>query len=433
VGGGTTGPTNLGPTSQSGSGPAGPTGAAGSTSSAGGGTGGSTGVGATGGRASGAPSGATSPGGASTAQADHSPIAIGSVGSYSGLPGNAQAPGVIALEAWTSWVNAHGGVNGHPIKLYVRDDQSDAGQNLADTQALVQQEHIVAEVSAWAVQTQQASASYLDQNHISVVGGDGGSEDAWGVRPNFFPEGDITDTTVENAVSAGARVLFPKGQKNLAILVCQEASVCPHTQQVDAKYAPTIGWNIVYNQSASFAAPSYTAQCLQMKSANAQAVVLVMPASVTATVAKDCDQQGYDPAYLLGYGISEGNFNSIPALRNSIIYSSAFPFAGAPVTPPISEYYQAMKQYEPNQILDPATAAGWASAKIFQAAVEKVTGPVTPATLMAALQTLKGTFGGLTIPLDYSHPPVNPQPCWFLMLIQNSQWVTPYGDTPQCR
>jgi branched-chain amino acid transport system substrate-binding protein len=373
-------------------------------------------------------------GGAATQNSDHSPIAIGSVGNYSGIAGGAQAPGVVALEAWVSWINAHGGANGHPIKLYVRDDQSDPAQNLADVQALVEQQHVVAMVSAWASETQQASAAYLQQHGIPVIGGDGTGQDSWGQRPNFFPEGDVTTNLVEDGAAAGAKILLPQGKNKLAILVCQESGICSQGAAIDSKFAPTVGWQIVYNQSASFAAPTYTAQCLQMKGAGADAVVLIMPASATLNVAQSCDQQGYDPAYLIGYGVTEGNFNTIPALRNSIVFNTAFPFVGGPATTETSEYHQAMQQYEPNQILDPATAGGWAAAKIFQAAVSKVSGPVTSASLISALEGFHGeTFGGLTIPLDFSHPPANPPRCWFVLTIQNGKWFAPAGNTPQCQ
>ncbi|HMC40156.1 MAG TPA: ABC transporter substrate-binding protein [Acidimicrobiales bacterium] len=370
------------------------------------------------------------PGGGGT---DHSPIVIGSVGNYSGITGGAEAPGVVGLEAWVSFVNSRGGVNGHPVKLYVRDDQSDPGQNLADTQALVQQEHIVAEVSAWASQTQQASASYLRQQGIPVIGGDGTGAASWGQLPNFFPEGDIENTLVQDGPAAGAKLLFPKGDRNLAILVCQEGAVCSEGASIDSRYAPSIGWHVVYNGSASFAAPSYTAQCIQMKSAGAQAVVLIMPSSATVNVANSCDQQGFDPYWLIGYGVTEGNFNTIPGLRNSIVFNTTFPFTGGPLIPGVAEYQQAMKQYEPGQISDPASAAGWASAEIFGAAIAKISGPVTSASLTSALQRFRNqTFGGLTIPLSFDRVPVNPPPCWFVMTITASQWSAPYGDTPQC-
>src|SRR5712691_2846318 len=51
------------------------------------------------------------------------PIRIGDVGTYSGFAGTTSIGGKYALEAWASYVNAHGGINGHPIDLIVKDDQ----------------------------------------------------------------------------------------------------------------------------------------------------------------------------------------------------------------------------------------------------------------------------------------------------------------------
>ena len=53
----------------------------------------------------------------------NSPILLGSVGSYT-EPGEATGlPGEAPIKAWADWVNAHGGINGHPVKLFVMDDQ----------------------------------------------------------------------------------------------------------------------------------------------------------------------------------------------------------------------------------------------------------------------------------------------------------------------
>ena len=56
------------------------------------------------------------------------PIVIGSVGSFTGP----QAPALGAvddtLKAWAEWKNANGGINGHPVKLIIEDDGSNADQ-----------------------------------------------------------------------------------------------------------------------------------------------------------------------------------------------------------------------------------------------------------------------------------------------------------------
>src|SRR5258708_30790171 len=59
--------------------------------------------------------------GATASEAAHAPIVIGNVGSYSGVEASSEAAAPIVLKAWSSWVNAHGGLNGHPVKLIVKD------------------------------------------------------------------------------------------------------------------------------------------------------------------------------------------------------------------------------------------------------------------------------------------------------------------------
>src|ERR1700728_4510721 len=68
------------------------------------------------------------------------PIVLGSVGTYSATTGNFTNAGKPAIEAWADWVNAHGGVNGHPIKLIVKDNMNDEAQAVSDVQQLVQQD-----------------------------------------------------------------------------------------------------------------------------------------------------------------------------------------------------------------------------------------------------------------------------------------------------
>src|SRR3981189_3377906 len=72
---------------------------------------------------------------ASAAQASGDPIVIGNVGPYSapaqGGAGAEVAVGKDAIEAWAKWVNAHGGINTHPVKLIVKDNKNDQAQAVA--------------------------------------------------------------------------------------------------------------------------------------------------------------------------------------------------------------------------------------------------------------------------------------------------------------
>src|ERR1700759_1448969 len=83
----------------------------------------------------------------SGAAASGTPIAVGSIGTYSGpLGSNTSRMGEV-IKAWASWTNAHGGVGGHPVKLTVFDDGGNATTAITDVKQLITQDKVVAIVS----------------------------------------------------------------------------------------------------------------------------------------------------------------------------------------------------------------------------------------------------------------------------------------------
>ncbi len=112
---------------------------------------------------------------------------IGSVGSYT--EDGFTDPGEPAIEAWASWVNAHGGVNGHPVKLIVEDNKGDQAQAVSMVKQLVQQDHVIAFVSNQDGSLNAGYASYLDQQKIPVLGGSVFTLQPWVSDPMFYPEG----------------------------------------------------------------------------------------------------------------------------------------------------------------------------------------------------------------------------------------------------
>ena len=85
--------------------------------------------------------------GAGAAQATGEPLVLGSVGTYSTEQQAGESPGDETIEAWAEWVNAHGGVNGHPVKLIVKDNRLDQAQAVSMVKELVEQDGVVAFVS----------------------------------------------------------------------------------------------------------------------------------------------------------------------------------------------------------------------------------------------------------------------------------------------
>jgi branched-chain amino acid transport system substrate-binding protein len=71
-----------------------------------------------------------------------SPINIGTIDTKQ--PGTDFSDGPNMIQAYFSCVNANGGVNGHPLKLFVEYDQTQPAQVAAAAKKLVQSDHVVA-------------------------------------------------------------------------------------------------------------------------------------------------------------------------------------------------------------------------------------------------------------------------------------------------
>jgi len=370
---------------------------------------------------------------ASAATPSGTPIVLGSVGTYSATTGNFSDPGKPAILAWASWVNAHGGINGHPVKLIVKDNMNDQAQAVSEVKQLVEQDHVVAFVSNQDGSLNSGYATYLQQKQIPVLGGSVYTLEPWDNNPMFFPQG-MTALPQLNAIIASAK---KAGHTKIGSLACSEAAQCAQANTFLQSLAAKGGTKYVYGGLVSSTAPDYTANCLAAQQAGAQALVLLVPTAAEGqTIASDCARQNYKPAYIIpgeaiGPGYLKLQFNN--AINNAPIqpwFSTA---------PSMTTFHQAMQKYtkinfktteEPMNAVD-----AWVSGLMLQQAVKLsgATGVPTSQQILAGLakfnnQKLGGTTGGLT----FNDPSSKSEGCYFTIVIKNQHFTLPGGATPDC-
>jgi branched-chain amino acid transport system substrate-binding protein len=358
------------------------------------------------------------------------PIIIGNVSTLSGPAGTAEAPAVAGLRVWVKWINAQGGILGHPVQLFVDDDGDDPAAHAADIQDLVENKHVIAFVGNEASQTDQGGQSFLDQHHIPVVGGDT-SVPIWYSDPMFFPSGAEPDSFAAFALDAAKR-FDPQAGSKLGILVCAEAQICSNFASASSSAAPKYGYHIVYNGQASLAQPDYTSNCLSANSAGAGLLVTIFDQASIKRVGRSCSSQGYHPVYIVDSAV-DSTFDGDPTWNHAVIGGPSFPFEGASGTGP-DQFYAAIKQYDPSDPLSGTLAVGWISGRIFQAAAQGVGATPTTAQILNGLWSVKNdTFGGLVGPLTYNKgAAATPMRCYFPMLMSGGHWTAPLNDTPVC-
>src|SRR5581483_6142284 len=235
-----------------------------------------------------APTGQAAPAGCSAVKPE---LVIGTVGTQSGPIGVATNPGVKAVQAWAANRNTRGGVDCHPVRYIVADDGGDPARHLALVKQLVETQHVIGFVFMNAVLSGQASVRYLNDKQVPVMADDGGGD--WFNSPMHFPASSSGHGIADLTIAAGARTTIPAGLKKLAIIVCQEASVCTTYTDHWSKNAARLGYDIVYRGQASLGQPDYTSQCLAAQSAGAQVMMIAFEPNSVRRLRSSCTKVGF--------------------------------------------------------------------------------------------------------------------------------------------
>jgi branched-chain amino acid transport system substrate-binding protein len=363
------------------------------------------------------------PAGASASPAvSGSTIALGNVGTYSGVIGAVFSGAQQSIGVWQAYVNAHGGLNGHPVHVYIEDDGADPSTSVSDVEQEVTQDHVIAFVGNLVPLTATASVSYLQQQNIPVIGGDASSA-TWWQSPVFFPQGgsDLGDDQAVFTIKAAVA----RGDTKMGVVYCVEDPTCSNGIQslIQPGGGQAAGVTTVYSSSISITQPDFTANCLNAKQAGANFIYFAGDGDSLRRMADDCAAQGYKPLFVGDSIAITANLASDPNLNGLLAGQTDFPWVDS-YTPAQAAYQQAVKQYDPQLASSATTAAEWTAGMLAVAASSDLTATPTSAEFLQGLWSIKDNdLGGLAPPLTFNaNAPATPSNCFFLMTLQNGQY-----------
>ena len=357
---------------------------------------------------------------------------IGNIGTYSGSNSSNFIGGNLSLEAWVDYTNAHGGINGHKVKLIVKDDAGSPSTALNDVKQLVNSDHVLAIVADNSGEDATFN-TYLEQNDIPVIGGSTPLPSFF-TEKNYFPVGATSNESVPDLLLYAKNVLH---QTSGAYLYCVEAPVCSQLLTVYQGAYNAIGGTLAVSETTSVGDANFDSQCLAAQSAKAQDLEFVGPSFELPGIASDCATLGYDPTLLNEDVVLTPALATQLGSASAVFAADAFPFTATSAAAAI--YHAALVKYEPS-VLSSTTftqddADSWASGELFEAAAKAgdLGNKPTRAQLIAGLYKLKGaTLGGLTPPLTFTKNKPNSVSCIFIVDVDNGKIVLPQGLTPYC-
>jgi branched-chain amino acid transport system substrate-binding protein len=363
-----------------------------------------------------------------------SEIAIGTVGAQSGFLGASLGGGVQAIKAWAAETNAKGGLNCHPVKYYVADDGGDPAKNAAQTQEMIDQHHVIAMLFSNDPVASQGGKPILERAHIPTIGNEGAA-DYFNTSPDFFPIASTGEKLIDSNYATLGQVLTPSQRAHLGVLTCIEAAICSRFGgETGAKYAAANGMNLVFNAGSTMVQPDYTSNCQSAKNAGVEALFVVGEAGMLSRTIRSCSKISFRPVYASSpIGLSP-EAADIPELEGVILGSTVKPWT-ITSDPQVQRFRSALTKWIPGAVPGGSTAAGWASALVFEHAGQNLPANPTSANIYAGLWTMKKQdFGGFTVPLTYAKDkPATYPTCWWPMVIHNRAWASTNNGVRGCR
>lgn len=358
------------------------------------------------------------------------PIVIGTIGSYSGVQAAALGKSGEGIAAWVKMINAEGGLNGHPVKLIIKDDAGDPAKALQAAKELVEQEKVVAIVGETSV-ADAAFQAYVEDKKVPVVGGLA-PEKTFLVSPMFFASGTSSLVSTYGLLKEAKAA----GRKTIGTLYCAESPVCAEVDGLGKAFGQMvgIGWK---SGRISATQPNYTAQCLAMKDAGVDALFLAHNSTVIVRAAADCVKAGFEPAQVAQMNTISGEVLSSPEFSGALITGANAAQTDENV-PGILQFREASEAYAAGLTKDPQfnilVLQSWAGAKLFEVAAKAadLSPTSTSADLMEGLYSLKDeTLDGIAAPLNFTPgKPAFPS-CYFVATISDGQMAATQSD-PVC-
>jgi branched-chain amino acid transport system substrate-binding protein len=357
------------------------------------------------------------------------PILVGNIGNYSGPAGSSLSGAEPMIRLWAQWINARGGIAGHPVQIFTADDGGDPQKSLSLVKDMVEDKHVIAFVGDQIPFTMKSQLAYLHQHNIPLVGGDA-LDPAWTADSLAFPSG----TTFAESVLGMYKTAHQRNLIKLGLVYCVEAPVCSfvHDYTVNGG-ASRAGEDLVYQSQISLTQPDYTAQCLGAQSAGAQVVFLGMDTNSILRFAASCARQNYHPIYIQSSLAANNALLGNRDLEGFFTASQVFPFM-VDNTPATALFHQAAQQYDPSLQLSVASAVAWSAGQLLARAASEVGAVPTTQDILNGLWRMHGeTLDGLTPPLTYvKNQPSPPVQCYFLIELKGGRYSSPSGDTYAC-
>lgn len=313
---------------------------------------------------------------------------IGAASDLTGPNAATYAGKLQGFQLYVNWLNSSGGINGHKIKLLVRDHKSDVALATAALRNFTENKAtamffggLSSTMTTTLLNTTGTMPSlYVSNCYPPLAPAEGGS-----IAPNVFCVGASAMT---EEVAAFPRAIEKiTGGKNIKVaVVTPDIAGCVFLAKVFVEAFQKRGWQTLPTETVPFAQTDMEPTARKLASEGANVVVQYCTVSHMVNLAQAFGRVNWNGKYF--YGVAhEGTVQGLATAKspdNYVLYYFSLPSSNLPVWKVIRTAY---KKYRPSNPVEDM-AWGWATGITLKTALEKCGFPCSNSKLNGIMNHL---------------------------------------------
>jgi ABC-type branched-subunit amino acid transport system substrate-binding protein len=367
-------------------------------------------------------------GGATATGVTATTISVGNIASITGVvPGLTQSAQQ-ATEAWAAYVNSQGGICGRQIKVVPYDDANSSTQSYADTvQACSATFAMVGNASGF----DDGSAQAANACQLPIMAGEV-STDAAGASPYIYGASPgLAHYTALGAAEYLART-YPSAVKHAAMIYLEVPATQENATQ-EVKAYTSVGFDYVYDASATPTQPNYAANVEAMQSAGVQYVTEYSDDASAERLLQSMEQYNFDPQVIdwfsEEYSPQFAQQTEPSSNGDLVLVSATAQYTDAPENSELQLFESWMNRVAPGYHQDIFAILAWSAGLAFEQAAKAVGPDLTRPALLAQIQKITSWTGdGIQPSVDIGQK--IPSKCFSYAKIENGAFERVYPTTP---
>jgi len=305
-------------------------------------------------------------------------------------------------EAWAKYVNTHGGLNGHPVKIVRCDDGLDPTKNQDCARQMIQDQSVLAVIGGETVITPHVAAPLFNESGPAYLATETtGAGEMTGKAMFAVTGGAITQF-------AALDKYFPdNGMKKIALVnassTSSQASAAVQKKQIEAN-----GGTVTTTVFAKPGTPDYAPVATQLVSSGPDVIITgVTPTDLPALIRAIRQQSSTVKIATLASQWPATAVKAIGGQKDGLYMATDWaPFPDGSSDPQIVALKDSLKTISKSGSFGQGALSGWMGGLAIEAALKGLgSAQLTRASLLSYLRTASLTVAGIPIPLALANTP----------------------------